>query len=873
MKKINPTEKKPSKMGEILPTPITSEIEQAYLDYAMSVIVSRALPDVRDGLKPVQRRIIYAMHKQGMGPTARYQKCAAVVGEVLKKYHPHGDMSVYDALVRMGQDFSLRYPLIDGQGNFGSVDGDAAAAMRYTECRLAKISDTLLNDIDKNTVDFVKNYSGTDEEPSVLPSLLPNLLLNGCSGIAVGMATQIPPHNLSEVIDALAYIIDHSKIEKPSSPEKINEEPEAPNSKVTKDLSPEALAKGETKETYGKQKVAPFTTTVTTEDLTKFIKAPDFPTAGLILDDGTIKDVYETGRGRILMRGKAEIAEDKKNQFSIVITELPYQVNKASFVEHIGELVKNKKLAGISDLRDESDRSGQRVVIELKREALPQRILKYLYKRTELEKAFNANFVVLVDGEPKSLGLKDILVEFIKHRQTVVTRRTQYLLNKALEREHILQGLKIALDRLDAVIETIKKSKDAELAKANLIKKFELTEIQAIAILDMQLRRLAALERQKLEDELKDIIASIKNYRELLASSEKILKLTKTELLELKKKFGDKRKTEIIKGKITEIREEELIPEEEVIITITKSGYIKRIKPDVFRRQGRGGKGVTAIKTKEEDFVIESLTASTHDQVFFFTNKGKVYSLPTWEIPEAGRNAKGTAIINLLNIAQKERITALLPISKNDREADVDKFLFMTTKQGVVKRTSLPAFKNITRAGLIAVSLSNDDELLWVNLTDDQANVLLVTSNGKSINFNEKEVRPMGRSARGVRGIRLTKNDTVVGMVAFDKSEAKKSSLAIVSQYGFGKKTKLSAYRPQKRGGSGILTARVTKKTGKLVDAKLVNTEGDFLIMSKQGQTIRLPIKSIPKLSRATKGVHLIRLNEGDEVATVTVIK
>lgn len=874
MVKTKPTEKKPTKIGEILPTSITTEIEQAYLDYAMSVIVSRALPDVRDGLKPVQRRIIYAMHEQGMHPGSRYQKCAAVVGEVLKKYHPHGDMSVYDALVRMGQDFSLRYLLIDGQGNFGSVDGDAPAAMRYTECRLAKISNTLLNDIDKKTVDFVKNYSGTEEEPSVLPSLLPNLLLNGCSGIAVGMATQIPPHNLSEVVDALTYIIDHSEFkETKKHPPSLKlrgagKNTKTQNSKETKD----------TKLTYETQQNTTLTTTVTTEELTKFVKSPDFPTAGLILDDGTIKDVYETGRGRILMRGKAEIVEDeKKNRFAIVITELPYQVNKANFVAHIGELVKNKKLIDISDLRDESDRSGQRVVIELKKEARPQRILKYLYKRTDLEKAFNANFVVLVDGEPKNLGLKDILVEFIKHRQTVVIRRTQYLLDKALEREHILQGLKIALDHLDAVIETIKKSKDAEVAKTNLMKKFGLTEIQAIAILDMQLRRLAALERQKIEDELKEIVASIKNYRELLASTEKILKLIKEELLELKKKFGDERKTKIIQGKIAEIADEDLIPDQEIIITITKSGYIKRMPSVIFKRQARGGKGVIAIKTKEEDFVTETLTASTHDRVFFFTNKGKVYSLPAWEIPESGRNAKGTAIINLLNISQNERITALLPISKKDNGGNAEKFLFMATKQGIVKKSPLSAFKNITRAGLIAISLSNDNELWWVKLTAGQKNVLLVTSSAKSINFHEKEVRPMGRTARGVRGIRLQKDDTIIGMVVFNKKDLSNrnnlNNLAVVSQYGFGKKSNLKLYRLQKRGGAGILTARINKKTGKLVNAKLVNTEGDFLIMSKHGQTIRLPIKSIPKLSRATKGVHLIRLNKGDEVATVAVIE
>lgn len=825
----------------IIPASITTEMQSSYLDYAMSVIVARALPDVNDGLKPVQRRIAYAMYEQGIVPGSRYQKSAAVIGEVLKKYHPHGDVSVYDALARMAQDFSLRYPLIDGQGNFGSIDGDPPAAMRYTECRLAHIAGELYKDIDKNTVDFNLNYSGDHQEPGLLPAGIPNLLLNGASGIAVGMATSIPPHNLGELIDGLQYMIENA----------------------------DTIGKAPEKDAADQTMIPDFSSKASVEDLVKLIKGPDFPTGGIIYNQQETIRMYATGRGKIVTRAKTAIEEDKGGRFKIVITEIPYMVNKAVMQEKIALLVKDKKIEGISDIRDESDRHGLRVVIELKRDARPQQVLNLLFKHTELQTAFNANIVALLHGEPKVFTLKTMLEEFIKHRQLVVLRRTKYLLTKAKEREHILQGLKIALDHLDEVIKLIRASKDSDEAKQNLINKFAFSDIQAQAILDMQLRRLAALERKKIEDELKEVQATIKNLEGLLASPKRIIDTIKEELTEIKTKYGDERRTKVIKGAIGEFSEEDLITNEDVIVSITKTGYIKRLNIDTYKRQSRGGKGVTGQGLKEEDAVYDIKICNSLDFALFFTNRGKVYKLKIWEIPEASRTAKGTAIVNLINIEQDEKIEEFITINKENFDKK-EGYIILGTTKGNIKKTPLEEFENIRTSGILAIKLDKDDSLSWGKLSSGKDEVLLVTGHGQSIRFKETDVRPMGRQAAGVIGIKLEKDDIVVGMDVINKAN-ENLNLAIVTSRGYGKKTSIKEYKTQGRGGSGILTYHVTDKTGgvsatKIIDSSLKN---DVLIISNDGKVIRLPEKQLPKLGRATQGVRLINLTGKDTVAAV----
>lgn len=805
--------------GKVEPIEITEEMQRSYLDYAMSVIVSRALPDVRDGLKPVHRRILYAMHGLSLTFEAKYRKSATVVGEVLGKYHPHGDSPVYDALVRLAQDFAMRTPLVSGQGNFGSIDGDPPAAMRYTEVKMAKIAGEMLSDIEKNTVDFVDNFDGTRKEPLLLPSKLPNLLLNGSSGIAVGMATNIPPHNLNEVSDAIIFLINN----------------------------PEA----------------------TVEDLMKFIKGPDFPTGGAIFDINEIRSAYASGKGRVVMRAKAEIEEASSGKFNIIISELPYQVNKAQLVARIAQLVKEKKLEGISDLRDESDRKGMRVVIELKRDGRPQAILNNLYKHTAMQLAFNVNMVALVNGVPLILTLKKILTEYIRHRQKVITRRTQFDLEAAKNRAHILEGLKIALDNLDAVIETIKKSKDVDTARSNLMRRFKLTEIQANAILDMQLRRLAALERKKIEDEYKEVLKTISLLEDLLDSPKKILKVLEQELTTLKDKYGDSRRTRVYPNPIGEFAEEDLIPSEEVIVTVTESGYIKRSPISTFRSQGRGGKGVSGVKMKEEDTVSDIFSANTHDSLMFFTNTGRVFQIKVYELPEGSRYAKGAAVINLINLESGESITSILAVPKKDTTGSG--FLFMATKGGMVKKTSIKEFEHIRKNGMIAIRLSKGDELTWVKLTSGKDNIILVTKNAMSIKFSEKDVRPMGRPTSGVIGMRLKSGDVLITM---DKA-IENNELVVVTQKGLGKRSKIADWPLQSRSGLGVRAAEITSRSGKLVAAQVIGKEDKHLIItSKMGQVIKLPMKDVSILTRQTQGVILIRLSDKkDVVAAASSLK
>ena len=805
-----------TKFGKIMPSEITSEMESAYLDYAMSVIVARALPDVRDGFKPVHRRIIYAMHQKGLNYKAAYKKCADIVGDVMGKYHPHGDSAIYESLVRLAQDFSLRYPLIDGQGNFGSVDGDPAAAMRYTEARLAAISDYVLADIDKETVDFMPNYSNTTVEPVYLPSVLPNLLLMGADGIAVGMATKIPPHNLAEVVDALTLLID----------------------------------KGEEN--------------VTVEDLVEHVKGPDFPTGGIIYDQKEIIAGYATGKGKIIIRAKTEIEEQKNGKSAIIVSEIPYQVNKATLVSRIADLVKEKKLDGISDLRDESDRRGMRIYIELKRDARPQSVLNNLFKHTELQTSYPMNVVALVDQTPQTLTLKTILMEFVKHREKVVTRRSQFELKEAKAREHILEGLKIAVDHIDEVISLIKKAASAEEAKGKLMEKYKLSEIQAIAILDMQLRRLAALERQKIEDELASVRKTIAYLEDLLAHPEKILKVIKDELLQLKEKFGDERRTKVVKGKVGEFSEEDLVPNDPMVVTVTKTGYVKRLPPSAYRAQGRGGKGVTGMATKEEDEIEHLLATNAHDNILFFTNLGKVYQTKVYELPEVSRQAKGQAVVNIINIAQGETIKSVLAYSSSNS------FVFLATRKGTVKKTSTSDFANIRKNGLTAIKLEADDELVWARLTSGKDDIILVTHEGKSIRFSETEAKAQGRDTIGVRGIKLSKADFVVGMALATNEE-----LLVVSENGIGKRSDFSQFPKQKRGGQGVKAMQITAKTGSLVTAIAVGDDVDQIILtSAKGIVIKLPLSSVPKLSRATQGVILMRFSDkNDHVAAVACLK
>lgn len=853
--------------GKIQPVEITHEMQKSYLDYAMSVIVARALPDVRDGLKPVHRRILYSMYQLGLTHSAHFAKSAKVVGEVMGKYHPHGDMPIYDALVRLAQDFSMRYPLVEGQGNFGSVDGDPPAAMRYTEARLAKISEEMLADLDKETVPVIGNFDSSLTEPVFLPAKLPNLLLMGSDGIAVGMATKIPPHNLGEVVDAVNFLLEKGILTTQTA------ESEDGFRKIEFDQENKAKTDKEIKLIFQSQ--------VSTPELMKFIKGPDFPTAGEIFDAEQIAEVYATGRGRIVIRGKAEIEEGKNGKFQIVISEIPYQVNKAELVKRIASLVKDKKLEGISDLRDESDRHGIRVVIELKKDARPKAVLNNLYKLTSLQTVFPANFVALVDGTPQTLNLKQILEFYISHRHEVITKRSLFELKEAKARAHILEGLIIALDNLDAVIATIRGSEDAEDAKNNLMTKFKLTEIQAVAILDMQLRKLAHLERQKIEDEYKAVMETISYLEDLLSHPEKILTVIGKELNEIKEKYADERKTRVYQQKLGEFSEEDLIPKEEMIITITNSGYIKRVGRSTFRIQRRGGKGVMGMTTKEEDEIAQILTASTHDNILFFTDKGRVFQLRVWDLPEGSRQAKGQAIINLINIEPGEKIQSILTTNQEDKEKQ--KYLLLVTSKGTVKKTPLEDYKNIRLSGLIAIKLIPNDSLCWAHVTSGDDHVLLVSHEGKSIKFSEKDIRPTARDTMGVRGILLKSDDYVVGMEVFpskisqpdDKRKKFFRDILVIMERGIGKRTDLNQWPLQKRGGVGVKVAEVTPKTGKVACAKMVSEEIDqVVITSRLAQIIKLPLRNIPKLGRPTQGVILMRFSTAnDTVAGVTCLE
>ena len=810
--------------GIVEEQPISEEMSKSYLDYAMSVIVSRALPDVRDGLKPVHRRILYAMWDIGLRAGGKFRKSATVVGEVLGKYHPHGDSAVYESMVRMAQDFSMRYPLVKGQGNFGSMDGDNAAAMRYTEAKLSHIAEEMLYDIDKETVNFIPNFDGSHQEPQVMPAKLPNLLLNGTMGIAVGMATNIPPHNLRELAGAINLLIEN----------------------------PEASV----------------------EDLVQFVKGPDFPTGGIIYDNKEILAAYATGKGGVVIRGRAEIEEQKGGAFQIIISEVPYQVNKADLVEKIADLVKDKKIEGIKALRDESDKDGVRIVIELKKDSYPKKILNSLYKHTSLQTTFHLNMLALVDGiQPKVLTLKMILEEYIKHRQEVVRRRTEFDLQKAKDRAHILEGLMIALNHIDEVIKTIKASKDKEIAKINLIKKFKLSEKQTIAILEMRLQSLANLEQLKIETELKEKLKIIKDLEAILKSVAKILAIVRDELQVLVEKYGEDRKTTVVPHGVAEFSMEDLVPNEETVVMMTRDGYIKRLEPDTFKVQARGGKGVMGLTTKEEDTVDLMFTSLTHNDVLFFTTKGRVFQLKVYEIPQASRIAKGTPIVNFLQLIGGETVSSILPLDK----AVFSKYLFFATAKGLVKKVELNAFSNVRRSGLIAIKIKDDDKLIWVKPTSGSDHIQLVSAKGQAVRFSETDVRDMGRGASGVHGIRLHPNDVVIGMgvAKTDKEKKRNYQILTIMSHGFGKRTDLSAFKVQGRGGSGIKTAKVTDKTGDITNAFLVNADSmddkDLIIISEQGQVIRTPFKSVNVLGRDTQGIRIMRFKDPeDKVAGVT---
>ena len=802
----------------VVPIDISKEMKECFIDYAMSVITDRALPDVRDGLKPVHRRILYAMNEMGLNSSARFRKSAAVVGDVLGKYHPHGDVAVYDSMVGMAQDFSYRYPLVHGQGNFGSIDGDGAAAMRYTEAKMSKISSLLLLDLEKETVDFRPNYDQTRKEPVVLPTCVPNLLLNGTLGIAVGMATNIPPHNLSEVIDATIHLIDNKD--------------------------------------------------ATTEDLMQFIKGPDFPVGGIVYGYADLLHAYSTGRGGVVTRGEAEIIEQKSGMFQIIITSIPYRVNKSALIESIASLIQEKKLEGIKGLRDESAKD-IRIAIDLKSGVIPDKVLNYIYKHTQLEQSFNFNIVALVDGVPQTLSLKSLLSEFIDHRVVVVRRRTEFDLRKAKDREHILLGLKKALDHIDRVITIIRASKDTSVAKLNLMKEFKFSELQAIAILEMKLQKLAGLERKNIELELKEKQDLIKELEALLASSKKMLKVIEEELLDIKNKYSDVRKTRIIKGGVKTINEEDLIPEKESVLVFTKGGYVKRTDPSEYRTQKRGGVGVIDIEPKEEDFVTMLISASTHSDLLFFTNLGKAYQVKMYDIPEGKRATKGKSIMNFLALTGEEKVTSILPIDKVSK--NTMEHLVLVTKMGITKKVSAESFKDVRRSGLIAIKLDKEDELqavLAVNKGDD---IMLATTLGQSIRFKESDVREMGRSAGGVRAIKLAKSDFVIGVDRIPKGETSLSILTLSSN-GLGKKTSIKEYKTQKRNGSGIKTAKVTPKTGKLIVAKIVGDENEIIAVSQKGQVIRVDLHSIPSSGRQTQGVTIMKLRSGDSIASITCL-
>ena len=798
--------------GKYIHVDINNEMKKCYIDYAMSVIVGRALPDVRDGLKPVHRRILYSMQELGLEPQKGYRKCARIVGEVLGKYHPHGDSSVYDALVRMAQDFSLRYMLVDGHGNFGSVDGDSAAAMRYTEAKMNKIAVEMLRDIRKETVDFMPNFDGEEKEPVVLPSRYPNLLVNGSSGIAVGMATNIPPHNLGEIIDGTIMLIDN-----------------------------------------------PETTVL---ELMTAIQGPDFPTGAIVMGKAGIRAAYETGKGKIVVRSKTEI-EEENGRNRIVVTEIPYQVNKAKLIENIADLVKDKKITGISDLRDESDREGMRIVIELKRDANPNVILNLLFKHTKMQDTFGVIMLALVDNEPKILNLKEVLTHYIEFQKEVVTRRTVFELNKAEARAHILEGLKIALDNIDDVIHIIRNSKTSDIAKSTLMERFQLSEKQAQAILEMRLRRLTGLERDKIEEELNEIMQYIEYLNSILADEMKLLGVIKEELREIKSKYNDERRTEIQKV-VNEIDIEDLIQEEDVVITLTNSGYIKRISADTYSAQRRGGRGIQAMTTKEDDFVENVLITSTHSDVLFFTNRGRVYKKRAYEIPDAGRTAKGTNIINLIPIEQDERIETVLTVADEIREG----YLFMATKKGLVKKTPLSEFKNLRKNGLIAISLREGDELLKVKVTRGDADIVIVSERGNAIKFNEQDVRPMGRTAAGVKSMNLREDDIAVCMdIAVDDED-----LLVISENGFGKRTPLVEYKRQNRGGVGLITYKISEKTGKVVGATVCKSEDELMLINTSGVAIRINVSDVSVTSRATMGVRLMRTSDEEKIVAIAKI-
>ena len=803
------------------PRSIEDVMESSYLTYSMSVIVSRALPDVRDGLKPVHRRILYTMMEEGLRPTGKYRKSANVTGTVMARYHPHGNVAIYDAMVRLAQPWSMRYMLVDGQGNFGSMDGDPPAAERYTEAKMMRAAEELLVDIDKDTVDFIDTYDGERQEPSVLPAKLPNLLLNGQLGIAVGMATNMPPHNLSELVDATVQQIDN------------------PDS--------------------------------TLDDLLEHLKGPDFPTGGIVYGKDSLRTAYATGRGGVVVRGVAEISENAKGKNQIIISEIPYGLNKASLIEKIADLYKEKKIAGLSDLRDESSRGDVKIVIDLKRDAYPKKLLNQLFKLTPLQSTFHYNMLALIDGiQPRVLGLQDILKEHIKHRQVVVRRRTEYELRKAKERAHILEGLKIALDHIDEVIAVIRASQTTEEAQVNLVSKFKLSEIQAKAILEMQLRRLAGLERKKIEDELAELLKLIAKLEGILASETKVLKIIRDEMLELKEKYGDERRTVVVPQELGKMNDEDLVPDEQVVVTLTLANYIKRSPIADYKRQGRGGKGRRGMVTREEDVIDRVVYASTHDYLLFFTNKGRVFRLKTYELPATNLNAKGVALVNLLQLQPEEKVSYVVNISK---QHDSEGHLMMCTVRGVVKKTPFSQYQNVRQTGLIAINLDEGDELKWVSMTNGKNEILISTASGQAIRFHEKDARPMGRVSRGVRGIRLRAGDHVIGMDIVEEN----SHIFVISEKGYGKRTKVAQFTAHARGGVGIRSAVVNTKTGQLVGVASLKDDKDeqqeVIVVSSQGQTIRLGLKEIPEMSRATQGVRIMRLNDGDNVTSIAVVE
>ncbi|QQG45826.1 MAG: DNA gyrase subunit A [Candidatus Niyogibacteria bacterium] len=807
--------------NKIEPRDIVREMRESYLDYAMSVIVSRALPDVRDGLKPVHRRILYTMHEMGLTSGAKFRKSAAITGDVMGKYHPHGDAAIYDTLVRMAQPWAMRYPLINGQGNFGNIDGDSAAAMRYTEARMSSISSEMLKDIEKETVDFQPTYDGTRQEPKLLPSAIPQLLLNGSLGIAVGMATNIPPHNLNEVVSATRHLIDHPK--------------------------------------------------ATTEDLVKFVQGPDFPTGGLIFNKDEIHQAYATGRGGVINRGEAEIVEKKQGQFQIIVSSIPYQVNKSELIIKIAELVREKKIEGIRDVRDESDKEGLRVVIDLKQDAFAQKILNNLYKHTDLERTYHFNMLALVDGiQPQILSLKGFLEKFIEHRQIIVERRTRFELKKTEDRVHILEGLSRALDHIDAIIKTIKSSADRETAKKNLVKKFSFSERQADAILEMRLSALANLERQKITDELKEKQKLIRDLKALLKNPALILEVIKKELEDIKNKYGDERKTKVILSAAKSFKAEDLIPESEQVMVLTKGGYVKRVNPEEYRLQKRGGKGLIGAEIKEEDVVSVFLSANTHDDLLFFSSLGKVYQTKMYDVPEGKRTSKGKSVLNILPLTQTEEITSVLALPKTKKGEKI--FLVMITALGIIKKVEPHNFEGVRRSGIIAIRLQKGDSLRWVRLAGTKDHVILATKLGKAIRFKESDARPMGRNAAGVKAMRIGKKDELIGADVISAQE-KNAHLLVMSSEGFGKRTNVKNYRLQKRGGSGVKTAKITSKTGPLMSAKVIYPELEELIaISQKGQVIKTELKSIPELGRDTQGVRIMRLDNKDAIASLTCL-